>query len=425
MVVYFFTIKKTIILTAVVCGTLLYTGIVNPKKYGYTRIPVNKLEITTLKGSVISNPRKVLDSYTFNMNQSFLFTNKKIGYFSKNISKIFIPDYLVESYMPGKLYTDFNSKKNKGVETPLIIEKGTEIIITGKYSKNNDFFYASAGYSLGWKNSITGQIQHYRALCRLQFKKLMYAWGNAGGFILALLSGSQEYTENILATALKNAGLSYILALSGMHLSLFSGMSIFFSNKIIGKKYAYLIGYLSTIFFIWFAGLSPSLLRAFILNTFLTIKILIGIPNIDMLSVLSASFLLQIIISPSDIFQYAFILSYAALAGIYLISPYLQRSSSRFLPTFISNNFSITVSAQFFTTPVTMKLFGTIIPGTVFAAIVMSPIITMFLYSSIILITFSFLFPEFSTISGQFLGFIYNIIKLLVIRFAYLPVVRV
>ena len=81
-----------------------------------------------------------------------------------------------------------------------------------------------------------GKIQKSRAFCRLEFKRMMFSWGKAGGFLLALLSGSKEYLDIDLVENFKKSGLSHILALSGMHLSLLSGIAAFIGKKIGIKK---------------------------------------------------------------------------------------------------------------------------------------------------------------------------------------------
>ena len=72
----------------------------------------------------------------------------------------------------------------------------------------------------------------FRALCRLYFKRMMFAWGSAGGLLLALLCGARDFTESETADAFRMAGLSHILALSGMHLSLFYGLAAFAGKKL-------------------------------------------------------------------------------------------------------------------------------------------------------------------------------------------------
>ena len=63
----------------------------------------------------------------------------------------------------------------------------------------------------------------------------MFYWNEAGGLFLALISGIREYTDQSAADSFRRAGLSHILALSGMHLSLFSGITAKISHKT-GKK---------------------------------------------------------------------------------------------------------------------------------------------------------------------------------------------
>ena len=124
------------------------------------------------------------------------------------------------------------------------------------------------------------------------FKRLMYKWGNAGGLLLALLCGAREYTDIAIAENFKNAGLSHVLALSGMHLSMFSSIAVLIGNKIGRKKLTYAIRIIVLILFVWFAGFSPSLLRAFICSTLTLIALMSSSKNPDMLLILCFSFLI-------------------------------------------------------------------------------------------------------------------------------------
>ena len=141
----------------------------------------------------------------------------------------------------------------------------------------------------------------------------MYAWGPAGGFLLALLSGSREYTEVSVAENFKKAGLSHILALSGMHLSMFSGLAVFLGTKLRRKRITLVFQLVSVSAFVWFAGFSPSLLRAFICLFIVLFQGILSLEKSDMLTVLCFSFFTQCMISPNDLLNTGFILSYGAL----------------------------------------------------------------------------------------------------------------
>ena len=86
----------------------------------------------------------------------------------------------------------------------------------------------------------------------------MKDWGRAGGFLLALLSGSKEYLDSKISNTFRHSGLSHILALSGMHLSLISSIAGIVENKSALKKLGLLLKVGTIILFVWFAGISPS-----------------------------------------------------------------------------------------------------------------------------------------------------------------------
>ena len=255
--------------------------------------------------------------------------------------------------------------------------------------------------------------------------RLMYSWKEGGGLLLALLCGVREYTEEITSVSFKRAGLSHILALSGMHLGMFSSMALFIGNKIKRKRVSTCLRIIAIFLFVWFAGFSPSLERAFICTMLGIILGLAGCEKPDMLVLLYFSFLFQSVISPSHIKNAAFILSYTALAGILLTGKFFYIITSKYLPKMISSPLASSLGAQISTAPVSLKLFGTFAPVGTIATIIVSPLITVFIYSGIILILLSLIFPFIQKPGGFFINFLYNIIKYTVGFFSKAPVISI
>ena len=137
--------------------------------------------------------------------------------------KVFIPSEMAEVYLPGKLYSVANGA---------FFEAGGLYSLKGHFSNDGQSFYVERCLSSGFPHTFYGRLDYFRALCRLQFKRLMYSWGSAGGLLLALLCGAKEYTSSEISLGFKRAGLSHILALSGMHLSMFSEIALFAGKKI-------------------------------------------------------------------------------------------------------------------------------------------------------------------------------------------------
>lgn len=410
--------QKPVFLSSVLCIFLFYSGILLQfEHFSYFSL-IPKSCVNKIQGKILSSPSKISNGKYYSC--SFQVTNVASLEFSSSAKgkiKLFIPTELVEAYFPGKLYSSSKKTTGDGVET--LFESGGIFTFTGNFSSTG--FYAKQCNSSFWEKSFLSKIDYFRALCRLQFKRLMYSWGESGGLLLALLCGAKEYTNQTISENFRNAGLSHILALSGMHLSMFSAIAIFFGKRIGRKKLSFIIRIIALFCFVWFAGLSPSLLRAYICAMLTLFATMSGTEAPDMIMILCFSFLIQSIISPQDIYNVGFILSYTALAGILIFNRFFYHFYVKFMPKPLSSSLSSSTSAQIFTAPISLKLFGSFAPIGVIATSIISPFVTIFIYLGIFLIIFSLIFPFFAGYSATIMNFLYNIIKYLVAFFAQFP----
>lgn len=251
----------------------------------------------------------------------------------------------------------------------------------------------------------------------------MYSWHDGGALVLALLSGERVYLNKNLSDAFRNAGLSHVLALSGMHLSFFAGLTAGFATKLFGKKYTPLFSFFAISFFVWFAGFSPSLLRAYICAIIGLISSYISL-DIELSSVLSLSFILQILISPEDGMSLSFLLSYSALLGIALFSSFFLTKLIRIFPEALALSLAASISAQIFTIPFTLIFFGTITPIGIIATVFISPLISIFMSFAIFAILLSLFFPQTIFFSGFIIKGLYSLIAFLVLWFARVPAIQ-
>ncbi|MCQ2591631.1 MAG: ComEC/Rec2 family competence protein [Treponema sp.] len=411
--------NKSIFIAVLICIVILYSKIVplrNRNPY-CSIVPFEK--ISGITGELLSSPVKSSGGKTYSASFRIIeiISDNAIVSTGKGIITIFVPAVMIEAFYPGKLYSP---AKEKGA---LLWEKGGIYKIKGHSIQQN--FLVESVFQGFFPQSLSGKICFFRALCRLQFKRLMFSWGKAGGLLLALLCGSREYTEESIIGSFKNAGLSHILALSGMHLSMFSGLAMFFGKKIGRKKITFCIRVTVLIIFVWFAGFSPSLLRAFICSMLLLIATLANVKQPDTLLILCFSFILQIILSPFDLYNMGFILSYSALAGILLFNDFFRKVLSCFLPNYFSASLGASISAQTFTIPFSLKSFGSYSPIGIIATTFVSPAITIFIYSGLFLILLSLIFPVLASPSGIFINFLYTIIKYMVAFFAKCPCIKI
>ena len=406
---------------------------------------VENEKINFLQGEILSNPVKSASgktySFTLKVNnagitekdfytRTFLdfsdyenyLKNIESGFFSSaegNV-KIYIPTEIVEAYYPGKLYSI--AKNQNDSEIP-IIENGLKLAINVSYLENDDengfntnqkSFYVKKIYCHQYESTL----HFYRAYSRLILKRILYNWKEAGGLLLALVSGAKEYTSIQDQENFKKSGLAHVLALSGMHLSIFASLP-----KIFKKKNQELISFMFVLLFVWFAGLSPSLLRALIS---LMLGLFLKSINIksDLIGVLSLTFLIQVSIFPNHILDYGFILSYGALAGLALGEKLFLPIFSKFLPKKIAADFAASVGAQGITAPITLLGFGTCSPIGILASVIVSPVANIFLSLGIFALIISILFPFLLDPIGCIMWLIYVILTSVVNFFSKFPIIK-
>ena len=405
--------KKPVFISSLICVLVFYSGLFNIPDKTKPHSLLSTEKIIEITGTILSSPARTGNgSYyaaTFSLESAADARNYKST--ATGRLKIMIPTELAEAYSPGRLYSISGRA--------FLYEAGSHCTFRGRLTQ--DTFYIRECTAASWTPTCRGRLRHYRALCRLHFKRLMYGWGSGGGLLLALLCGAREYTDTATQDAFRRAGLSHILALSGMHLSMFSAIALFFGNRAGIRKLTFVLRISTLIAFVWFAGFSPSLVRAFICAMLTIAASIAGAKKPDMLSILCFSFLLQSAICPQDIHSVAFILSYGALAGILLTGSLFNRFYSRFSPRPIASSLSAATGAQTFTAPISLRIFGAFSPIGIVSATVITPFITVFIYSGLLLILLSLLFPILSKPSGIFINLQYTVITYIVNIFSGVP----
>ncbi len=233
---------------------------------------------------------------------------------------------------------------------------------------------------------------------------------NWGGFALALLFGIKDKLDSELSSQYRDAGCSHILALSGMHLAVISGVIAFLLRKLLGFKAAAIAGAALICGYICLVGSMPSLDRAAIMYLIGTITALGFLPN-KPLSALGMAFLLQIIIQPASGSSYSFILSYLALASILVLSAPVYDLFRGWLPTCIAASLSASIAAFLGTAAVSAAFFGVLKPFGIIASLVLVPLTTIFMLCSMAALALAFAAPSVLSVFGKALSLLYTTIE--------------
>jgi competence protein ComEC len=129
------------------------------------------------------------------------------------------------------------------------------------------------------------------------------------------------------------------------------------------------------------------------------------------MSILSLSFLIQILFTPAAGNSLSFILSYLALLGILIIGKALSSLFSGWIPDFLLQPLSISCGAFIATAGVCSFAFGIISPIGIIASLFIVPLTTVFMIGSIVWLVFDLF--SLSFFLSYPLSFFYNLMEII------------
>lgn len=149
----------------------------------------------------------------------------------------------------------------------------------------------------------------------LQEHYTTYMGSSAAGVVSSMLLGDRSYLSEETETLYRQGGISHILAISGLHVSLL-GMAVYrlLQKSVFGKKGAIPVTCGIVVLYGRFVGAGVSTKRAVIMFLLLLFSEVLG-KTYDTLSAMSVSAVLLLWNSPGAIYTAAFQLSYAAACG--------------------------------------------------------------------------------------------------------------
>lgn len=191
------------------------------------------------------------------------------------------------------------------------------------------------------------------------------------GFAKALLLGDRSGLGYETDTAFKISGISHVVAVSGLHISILFSLVYLVSHK--HRSLTALIGIPAVIVFAAVAGWTPSITRACIMQILVMLALLFD-REYDPPTALSVAVLVMLVSRPMVITSASFQLSVGCMAGIFLFSQRIRawiernplwkewngRSVWGRLRGWLASSISVTISAMFFTTPLVAYYFGTV-----------------------------------------------------------------
>jgi competence protein ComEC len=212
----------------------------------------------------------------------------------------------------------------------------------------------------------------------------------AQGILLGMRGNIPDY----LNQAFSRTGTAHLLAISGINISIVIGMILAAGIWLFGKRYSIYIWL--TLLVIWvyalLTGMNPPVVRAAIMGSLFLIAEFLGRQSSALIALTFAA-AIMVGLEPQILWTASFQLSFLAMTGLIIISPYLQTIGSKKATgavgagktavssgIFATNSFLITLAAILASWPVIAYYFHVVsfvgLPATFFAALALPPIIT-------------------------------------------------
>jgi competence protein ComEC len=192
----------------------------------------------------------------------------------------------------------------------------------------------ATGFFYGKVKPLTPTVNHGFSV-RRYFQQLRYEIGHridvalpgpSGALAKALMTGNRGAIDKETTTDLRQAGLSHILAISGLHMSLVAG-GVFWLFRALAalsgtlalnypiKKWAAIAGMLAGLFYLVISGAGIATQRAFIMATIMFLAVLLDRPAISLRNVAIAAVIVTVI-HPQAVISVSFQMSFMAVIGL-------------------------------------------------------------------------------------------------------------
>lgn len=260
---------------------------------------------------------------------------------------------------PGnRVIASFQFKKTTGGGVDEVLYHRGQGIFLLAYQKGNAVIERC--WSTPWRD--------YPAVWRQELKKVIDRSfpEDTAGFAKALLLGDRMDIDYETNTAFKVSGISHIIAVSGLHVSILFGLVYFMSGR--RRFLTTLLGVPVVLIFAAVAGFTPSITRAAIMQILMMLSLLCQ-REYDPPTALGFSALVMLIVNPLVITSVSFQLSFACMAGIFSFSDPIRSwlldekrlgKWDNSLTRGLSSSVAISISSVVFTTPLVAVCFGAV-----------------------------------------------------------------
>lgn len=245
------------------------------------------------------------------------------------------------------------------------------------------------------KEGIATVLYRLAASYRTQIENLYRRLGIEGdelAVLSALTLGDKTDLSESVRESYSVAGVSHVLALSGLHIGLLYALAFFLLRPLLlGGQSGRVLRSLLLILLLWlfafFTGLSPSVVRSAAMFSIWALADLCGRQSFS-LNTLALTAWLMLLVRPVWLFDVGFQLSFAAVFSILLFQPFLYRLCPvrHRAGTYLWGLVSVSVAAQLGTAPLVLFYFSRFSTHFLLTNLLVVPLVTLILYAAVVLL---------------------------------------
>ena len=175
-----------------------------------------------------------------------------------------------------------------------------------KYLYNKHIFYLMNANNISIMEKNSELLFYFKNLVMDRINSI----SKSKGYIMTFILGDKSFIDNEVKESYQDNGISHLFAVSGMHISLFAGIMLFFLKRVSYNNYFnYGMVCLFLLFYLFLAGFPASLLRASVMFILFSINKVFNL-KISNLNILFMVIITILFIDPFNLFDIGFQFSY-------------------------------------------------------------------------------------------------------------------
>jgi len=266
-----------------------------------------------------------------------------------------------------------------------------------KYLYNNNIYYTVTAKQITKISNNTNIIYFIKD----KISKRIDTIYKSNEYIKIFILGDQSLLAENLINSYRENGISHLFSVSGMHISLFASILLYFLKRIsYNNYYNYFIVIIFLTSYSVIVGTSASVIRSLIMYILFSINKLLNL-KIKKIDIMCLVLIIMLLIKPTYLYDISFQFSYTISFSLVLFSNKLKQIKNKTIKTFYTSLISFLISF-----PICIYNFYQVNVLSIILNIFLIPLVSIFIFP---LSLISFIFPIISYILSIFITILESI----------------